>query len=144
MKLEDIKPGMVVKNTETGKIGLPFTGNDYGMSYDEPELAWIIYQADDDNKDARAPPFLGTRPEKLEPYELQSGDILTEEHVKNVCKMGLGEKTCRYMSMSGASYSCLKVASNHNMAHMIEDRIREGTMNAQGNNCGGRYNPNVL
>ena len=142
MKKEDIVSGHVYKNKKSGHLCVVFKGYDYGCIANSIEIA-MIYQGSDKKPD-NAPPFVGTSFGNLEPYELKPEDILTEEHVKKVCKSGSG-KTCAYLTMSPpAGFVCAKVLGNQSIANTIDDRLREGTMNAKGNNCGGRYNPKEL
>lgn len=57
--------------------------------------------------------------------------------VKNVCKPGQGATTCRYLSVElgdGSRYACEKAGQ---LRGAIDERIKEGTMGAQGDNCGG-------
>lgn len=58
-----------------------------------------------------------------------------KEHVEKVCKIGQGEKTCRYLVISsGKGFECSKASS---LRQTIDRRFAGGTMNAKGDNCGG-------
>ena len=136
MKEEDITPGIVVRNKKTGKIGVPFTGYDYGCINPDVEVA-IVYQSDDE-KPGEAPPFEGTLFGNLELYELKLGDLLTQEHVNKVCKPNT-EKTCRYLIVGKDGFECAKVLGDTSIAHHLDNRVRNDSIRATGNNCGGRY-----
>lgn len=60
-------------------------------------------------------------------------------HVEAVCKPGQGAATCRYLSVdpqrpNGEMFSCQKYGT---LREAIDERVKEGTMRAQGDNCGG-------
>jgi hypothetical protein len=60
------------------------------------------------------------------------------DQVKNVCKPGQGATTCRYLSVSpgrnGVGYACEKATG---LRYQIDERVKAGTMGAQGDNCEG-------
>ena len=60
---------------------------------------------------------------------------ITGEHLKTVCQMGKGMRTCAYLTMSGGGFECGK---NTSVEAIIRQRLAEGTMKAQGDNCEGR------
>ena len=62
---------------------------------------------------------------------------LSEEHVKEICKMGRGPKTCAFLIMSGKGFECGKGSG---VEPCIRMRIAEGIMTAKGNNCSGPPN----
>lgn len=57
-----------------------------------------------------------------------------DEHVEKVCKPDKGAATCRYLAMGADGWSCEKGTSN---GQYIDERVTQGTMRAQGDNCGG-------
>lgn len=54
-------------------------------------------------------------------------------HVKEVCKLGHGEKCCSYLGMS-QGWTCLKEST---LKDTIDARRSAGTMNSKGDNCEG-------
>jgi len=59
---------------------------------------------------------------------------LAESHVKDVCRPGEGSETCRYLLMSPGGWVCGKHSA---LAVTLDNRVREGTMRAHGDNCAG-------
>lgn len=58
----------------------------------------------------------------------------SEDHAKEICKLGQGEKTCRYLVVGEKGFKCGK----YNFVRgAIDERSEAGTMNAKGNNCEG-------
>jgi len=57
---------------------------------------------------------------------------LTESHVQNVCKPGQEEKSCRFLSMGGSGFTCLKFSS---LTETLNNKVSKGEMTAKGNNC---------
>jgi len=139
MNIEDIFPGVVVRNTKTKKIGVLFTGHVY-EKFDQREVP-IIYQGDDKNPQVK-PHFELTSLEELEEYELEQNDLLTWTHIEDVCKLGKAG-VCRYLipaQQPGAGgYNCAKILSNTNVAERIDGEAEKPDFWAKGNNCGGRY-----
>jgi hypothetical protein len=60
--------------------------------------------------------------------------VLPKEHVKDICKFGQAEKTCRYLSMGPGGLECEKGTS---IGTIIDQRSAEGTMKAKGDNYPG-------
>jgi len=62
-----------------------------------------------------------------------------DTHVETVCKPGQGAATCRYLAVSpgreGTRYTCEKASG---LRPQIDERVKAGTMVAQGDNCGGQ------
>ena len=59
--------------------------------------------------------------------------ILTDRQVTEICKIGMGKECCRYLGI-GKGFECLKSTS---LAKLLDDRVKAGTMYAQGDNCDG-------
>jgi hypothetical protein len=59
---------------------------------------------------------------------------LAESHVKDVCRPGKGSETCRYLLMGAGGWVCGKYSA---LAATLDNRVREGTMRAHGDNCVG-------
>jgi len=135
MHKEDIKPGMVVRNKRNGKIGAPYTGQDYGCIDGEVEVA-IVYQGKD--RDPTGPSFEGTRFDDLEEHELKPEDLLTEGHIKRVCKPNT-EEACRYLVVKEDGFDCARNFGDIGIAIEIDRKVRNGSFSATGINCGGRY-----
>jgi len=56
------------------------------------------------------------------------------KHAKEVCKVGQGAETCRYLTMTSFGWSCEKGSS---MSLYIDRRVQQDKMTARGNNCDG-------
>jgi hypothetical protein len=139
----EIISNKVYRNSKSGLLGVKFNGYDYGVIEDSLEVA-MVYQGKDKDPSDKAPPFIGTVFENLENYELKPRDLLTDEHVKKVCKPAEGDKTCRYLTLGGRSgFECSKVSGDTSIAHHVDDRVKNNEMSAKGNNCGGRYNSQI-
>jgi hypothetical protein len=54
---------------------------------------------------------------------------------REVCLIGHGERTCRYITMTANGWSCAKHSSLR--AH-LDERVRTKTMGARGDNCPGK------
>lgn len=57
------------------------------------------------------------------------------EHVKNVCKIGQGNKCCRYLVMGAEGFECAKGTS---LQVHLDARVYNNTITAQGDNCEGK------
>jgi hypothetical protein len=71
----------------------------------------------------------------------QFGDVFFDEgrkvpdaHRFNVCKYKQGKSTCRYLSLSINGYVCVKKTP---IKQMLDLRVKEKKMSAQGDNCEG-------
>jgi len=58
----------------------------------------------------------------------------SEQHVKETCKPGDGDGTCRYLMMGRRGWNCGKGGS---FKRILDERVRKGEMHAQGDNCAG-------
>ena len=58
---------------------------------------------------------------------------IPEEHLRAVCKIGEGNKCCRYIGFSDG-WACLKHSS---LKETLDARVWSKTMNARGDNCDG-------
>ena len=56
------------------------------------------------------------------------------EHVENVCQLGKGGKTCRYLIMGASGWECAKHTP---LAVLLDARVESESMVARGNNCEG-------
>lgn len=59
---------------------------------------------------------------------------MTEQRATDVCKRGQGADCCRYLAVHNG-WRCAKLTDG--LREMIDKRIAEGTMGAQGDNCPG-------
>lgn len=59
---------------------------------------------------------------------------LSWEHVKTVCRLGAGGKTCRYLGINYEGWVCLKHTP---AAGYIDRRVDQGTFWATGDRCDG-------
>ena len=55
---------------------------------------------------------------------------LSGDEVKDICKLGQGDKCCAFIVMSPTGFECIKMGYPANVA--IHKRLKEGTMNAKG------------
>jgi len=62
-------------------------------------------------------------------------ELLSDKHLRSICKIGKGKKTCRYLGVGRDGFECLK--GQVAIALHIDARVEEGTMNAEGDNCDG-------
>ncbi|MBU3942765.1 hypothetical protein KKA24_02160 [Patescibacteria group bacterium] len=58
----------------------------------------------------------------------------TQKHVIEICKMGQGKETCRYLAV-GSSWECLK--TNCSLRKNINKRVEINEIIAKGDNCEG-------
>lgn len=58
----------------------------------------------------------------------------SEERVKEVCKPGNGDKTCRYLTMGTRGWSCAKASS---LKKTLDEKVVTNQMHAKGDNCDG-------
>lgn len=59
----------------------------------------------------------------------------TTEHIKNVCKIGQKNLSCRYLIITGRGFECMK---NTDMKGYLDSRVAMETMVARGDNCEGK------
>jgi hypothetical protein len=59
---------------------------------------------------------------------------MSDEMLKKICKIGAGKECCRYLACGAGGFECLK---NSSLKAIMDKRVNEGTMNAQGDNCDG-------
>lgn len=62
------------------------------------------------------------------------GNNITDDRLREICKLGKGAKCCRYLACGANGFICLK---NQPEAATIALRIKQGTFNATGDNCDG-------
>ena len=68
------------------------------------------------------------------------GDCMTDEYLKDVCKLGQGEACCRYIGVGiGRGFWCAK--SDPELKKTIDQLVHN--MNAQGDNCSADPNPEI-
>lgn len=60
---------------------------------------------------------------------------LNENYLYDVCKLGDGELTCRYLTCDQKGFACGKL--DPDIARTINARIAEGTFGAHGDHCHG-------
>ena len=60
---------------------------------------------------------------------------LSNEHLKNVCKIGQGKDCCRYLTCSSKGFQCEKLGL---MKGVLDSKVMY--MSAQGDNCNGVNN----
>lgn len=59
---------------------------------------------------------------------------LTDEYVKETCKIGQRHNCCRYLTMAPSGWSCVK---NTSLKAYLDQRVLMDTIIAQGDNCEG-------
>jgi len=67
-------------------------------------------------------------------YLLDEKREIPKSHLYNICCFKQGKKTCRYIFLSRKGYVCIKKTS---IKKMIDKKVKENKMRAQGNNCEG-------
>lgn len=60
---------------------------------------------------------------------------ISEEHLKEKCQPGAGDKTCRYLVYGNTAWNCAKHDSS--LAPVLNFRAESGQLRAQGDNCSG-------
>ena len=63
---------------------------------------------------------------------------ISDDHLKSVCRFGTKE-CCAYLSLGGDGWQCLRVQPS--LKKIIDDRLKEGSMNAVCDNCDGPDTP---
>lgn len=71
--------------------------------------------------------------------EMKCNSPLTEEHIKEVCRMGCGAECCRYLVMGDWGMTCAKHMPSFKA--LLDGRVAEGSICAQGDNCEGKVHP---
>ncbi|MFH0928811.1 MAG: hypothetical protein V1818_00460 [Candidatus Aenigmatarchaeota archaeon] len=149
MKLDVMKPNIVVRNTKTGEIGVLYTGFPYpegGIKASECDGFCIVYQGDDNNLNLTMS-FDTVKFTDVEEYKLRPEDLLTPKHRKEVCKKGQ-DGACRYLiNHEDYGHVCAKVLGNPDTTRQIDFKTfvnKDPHYKARGNNCGGRYNKRAL
>lgn len=121
------------KTAQVGAIVYRQSGYDYGLSSDDTRATGIEHISVTLKRSGGYPGF--TIPLRdLEPTEAPPLSVLTPDHVKETCRPGAGNETCRYLTMGAGGWSCEKHSS---LAQMLDDRVERGEMNARGDNCDG-------
>lgn len=64
------------------------------------------------------------------------GDFPDTEYAKTVCKIGMGEECCRYLTMASTGWSCEK---HSDLKNYIDFRVRTNQMVSHGDNCEGKH-----
>lgn len=70
---------------------------------------------------------------------MSKGERVTDEHLRTHCRPGAGASTCRYLTVNGDGWGCLKL--DHALATAVDRRVSAGFMVARGDNCEGRALP---
>lgn len=58
-----------------------------------------------------------------------------DDWARNICKIGTGERCCRFLTVGPEGWSCEKATA---MGSMLTERAAAGNMTSQGDNCEGR------
>ena len=59
---------------------------------------------------------------------------ISEIHLKQVCKIGQGNKCCRYLVVGSQGFECVKHTA---IKDLLDSRVEDKLMVAQGDNCAG-------
>ena len=71
----------------------------------------------------------------LNEYLLDKDRHISNEKIKSSCLIGNGERTCRYMMMTGKNgFVCAKRTP---MSKILDNLVNENKITAKGNNCEG-------
>lgn len=62
---------------------------------------------------------------------------LSNNHIKNVCKIGQGQDCCRYLLCGANGFECGKLGS---LKQIIDNKVFRNQMTAQSDNCEGVKN----
>ena len=61
---------------------------------------------------------------------------ISGDKLQNVCKMRCGAETCAFITFAaGEGFTCAK--GDASLEAIIRQKLAEGSMNAQGDNCDG-------
>jgi len=60
--------------------------------------------------------------------------VIEDKKVTEVCKLGQGEKVCRYLGFGQGHWQCLLGTPYQKV---IDERVLQGEMKAKGINCAG-------
>ena len=71
---------------------------------------------------------------KLNEFVLDPRRKVTKAHCDSVCKLGAGIEACRYLGLSAAGFFCAKHTPMH---QVLDQKVSENKMKAQGDNCEG-------
>ena len=63
------------------------------------------------------------------------GAIDDIEHVRAICKVGMGIQSCRYLLMAQYGWKCAKLTRAR---MLIDERVATRRFQARGDNCEGR------
>jgi hypothetical protein len=146
MGLEVIKSNVILRNINTGRIGVLasslYPDEEVRKSQFGSSVA-IIYQGDDKRpilyRSFELTPF-----EDLEEYKLRPRDALTAEHIKKTCK-GHTSEQCRYLlKIPGYGPLCARILGNTQIARDIDWDTLGDSKKSKQINCGGRYNKKFI
>jgi len=62
------------------------------------------------------------------------GVIDNFEHLRDICKVGMGAEACRYLMMVQHGWKCAKLTTARTL---IDQRVAEGQFHSLGDNCEG-------
>jgi len=69
--------------------------------------------------------------------ESPMSQLLTEEHVQDICRFGHGAETCSYLALGPDGFECLKNVVR-GAGKIVRDRRDTGQLKAMGDHCEGR------
>lgn len=58
--------------------------------------------------------------------------VLTDEHTEEICKVGKGNETCRYLTSSAGSFVCAKFGP---LMETLNNKAKNNEMESLGDNC---------
>jgi len=62
---------------------------------------------------------------------------ISDDYANDICALGQGAKCCRYLAL-GKGWECMKL--NPTTKTYLDERVKAGTIHAQGDNCEGMNN----
>lgn len=62
--------------------------------------------------------------------------VIPKSHLNNVCKIGCGPKTCRYLILGSKGFVCCK---GGHLKENMDKLVKEKKIRAKGDNCNGTW-----
>ena len=72
--------------------------------------------------------------DNLDDFLLDETRRIADEKMKNICLIGEGERTCRYIVLSKIGFVCSKKTP---MSETFDDLVNKNKITAKSNNCEG-------
>lgn len=111
-----------------GTVVFASTGHDYGLCADDEAVTGLKHVMISPSGDT---PAYTCPVRDLEELPVQ---YPSNSWIKDKCKIGMGAQTCRYLTMAASGWSCEKGGE---LRSILDKRVADNVMVAQGNNCPG-------